>query len=74
MSRFLVLTIFLIVVVGLVLHFDYEVPWFTNWIGKLPGDMVIHKKGMVLYIPLATSALISTVVSILSSVLFSPSK
>ena len=67
MGRFLIITGFLIVILGLVIHFRVQVPWLTGWIGKLPGDLVIKKEHMTLYIPLTTSALLSIAVSLLFS-------
>ncbi len=70
MGRFLSLTLFLIVGLALVLHFHMEIPWLTSWVGKLPGDLVIKKGAITLYFPIASSAVISFVVSFLLSILF----
>ena len=35
------------------------------WIGKLPGDITIQRKNFTLYFPLATSILISIVLTFL---------
>jgi hypothetical protein len=35
------------------------------WIGRLPGDIVIHRKNFTLYFPLATSILISVILTLL---------
>jgi len=67
MGRFLIFTGLLIVLLGLVIHFKVEIPWLTGWIGKLPGDLVIKKGSVILYLPLATSALLSLVLSLLFS-------
>ncbi len=74
MGRFLYLTIILIVGIGLVLHFGYEIPWLSQWLGKLPGDLTIRKGGVMIYIPLASSFLLSAALSIVLSALFKPSK
>jgi hypothetical protein len=34
-------------------------------LGKLPGDLIIRRDGVVVYIPLATSILLSIVLSLL---------
>lgn len=67
MGRFLIVTGFLIVVLGLIIHFKVAIPWLTGWIGKLPGDLAIKKGDMTLYLPLATSALLSIVLSLVFS-------
>jgi len=67
-GRFLFLTIFFVVVTGLVLHFRFEIPYLpesvAKWIGHLPGDLIIKKEKATLYVPLTTSALVSAVVSL----------
>jgi hypothetical protein len=67
MGRFLIIMGFLIVALGLIIHFRVAVPWLTGWIGKLPGDLIIKKGKMTLYLPLATSALLSVIVSFVFS-------
>jgi hypothetical protein len=36
-----------------------------SWIGRLPGDILIQKKNFTFYFPLATSILISIVLTLL---------
>ena len=67
MGRFLVIAGFLVVIIGLLIHFKIQVPWLTGWIGKLPGDIVIKKGNMSLYLPLGTSVLISILLSLVFS-------
>jgi hypothetical protein len=61
MSRVLVVLGLLLVVIG----------WSWSWItklglGRLPGDIAVEKEGFRLYVPLATSLLISLVLSALA--------
>jgi hypothetical protein len=58
----------LLVVVGLVtalvgtlLIFSAKLPW----LGRLPGDIVIHRKNFTFYFPLATSILLSLLLTLL---------
>jgi hypothetical protein len=37
----------------------------TQWLGRLPGDFVLHKKNFTFYFPLATSILISLLLTLL---------
>ena len=37
----------------------------VSWIGRLPGDIIIEKKNFTFYFPLATSILISIVLSLI---------
>lgn len=56
------LIIFGIVLIGagLILVFFNKIPY----LGKLPGDILIQKKDFTFYFPLATSILISIVLSL----------
>lgn len=67
MSQFLGAAIFFIIAGGLVLHAGLELPWFAEWIGKLPGDMLIKKGSGTFYVPLSSSVLISAVLSFVLS-------
>lgn len=46
---------------GLVLTFMNKMPF----IGRLPGDILIQKKNFTLYFPLATSILVSIILSLI---------
>ncbi|MHB8174591.1 MAG: DUF2905 domain-containing protein [Nitrospirota bacterium] len=35
------------------------------WIGRLPGDIVVHRKNFTFYFPLATSLILSLVLSLI---------
>jgi hypothetical protein len=37
----------------------------VSWFGKLPGDIVIQRKNFTFYFPLATSILLSVILSLL---------
>ncbi len=63
MSQFLGLAIFLLIAASFAIHAEVELPWFAEWIGRLPGDLLIKKKGMTLYVPLTSCVLISGVLS-----------
>ena len=47
--------------VGLLLTFFNKIPY----LGKLPGDIFIKKDNFTFYFPLATSILISTILSLI---------
>ncbi len=41
-------------------------PWITRLgLGRLPGDFVIHRENLTIHIPLATSLLVSVVLTLL---------
>jgi len=50
-----------IVLVGAVLFLSGRLPW----VGRLPGDILIERKNFTFYFPLATSILISILLTIL---------
>ncbi|MEO0334664.1 MAG: DUF2905 domain-containing protein [Bacteroidota bacterium] len=50
-----------IVVVGLMVYFSDRIPL----IGRLPGDIRIERENFTFYFPLATSILLSVIVSLI---------
>lgn len=48
-----------LVVGGLLLSFGGRIPW----LGRLPGDIVVERPGFRFYFPLATSILLSLLLS-----------
>ena len=50
----------ILVSVGILFVFSGKIPW----LGKLPGDIYIKKENFVFYFPLATSILLSIILSI----------
>ena len=48
-----------LVIVGLLFMVSGKIPWF----GRLPGDIVIKRESFTLYVPLATSLLVSLALS-----------
>ena len=61
LGKMLVLLGVLIIVIGLLLLLGEKIPW----VGRLPGDIIIRKKNFTFYFPLATSILISIVLTLL---------
>jgi hypothetical protein len=51
----LILMGLVLIIAGIVLYFSLSVPF----LGRLPGDIVIRRDGFTLYIPIATSIVIS---------------
>ncbi len=47
--------------IGVLIIFSGKLPW----LGRLPGDIVFHRKNFTFYFPLATSILISLVLTLL---------
>ncbi len=64
LGKLLLLIGLLMAIAGLVLLFLPKIPL----LGKLPGDIVIKKGNFTFYFPLATSILISVILTILFSI------
>ena len=60
-GRLLVFVGLAILCVGLVLIFSDKIPW----IGRLPGDILIKRGKWTFYFPLATSILLSILITLL---------
>jgi uncharacterized membrane protein YkgB len=61
LGKMLVLLGVVIIVMGLLLLVGEKIPW----IGRLPGDIIIKKEKFTFYFPLATSILISIILTLL---------
>ncbi len=61
LGKFLILLGVLIVILGGILVLSGKMPF----IGRLPGDIIIQKKNFTFYFPLATSILLSIILSLL---------
>ena len=57
----------LFIVMGLVLvGIGLFWPWVSRFpLGRLPGDVAIHRENLHIYIPIATSILVSVVLTLL---------
>jgi cell division protein FtsW (lipid II flippase) len=62
-GKILLLFGLILAAVGLLLIWSDKIPW----IGRLPGDILIKKKNFTFYFPLATSLLISVILTLLFS-------
>lgn len=68
LGRFLILIGGVIAVLGMLLAVMSKVPGMGDglgWLGKLPGDIYIKRDNFTFYFPLATSLVISVVLSLL---------
>lgn len=66
-GRFLSTAIVLVVATGLALHFDVDIPGFSDWIGHLPGDLILQKGGATIYLPFTTAGMFSGALCLLGS-------
>lgn len=58
-GRLLIITGIIVAVLGGLLFLSGKVPW----LGKLPGDIMIQRKNFTFYFPLATSIILSIVIT-----------
>jgi len=61
LARALIIFGLLLFGIGILLNFAHKLPF----LGKLPGDICIQKKNFTFYFPLATSILISIILSLI---------
>ena len=61
LGKLLILFGVLIIVIGLLLMVGEKLPW----VGRLPGDIVIKREKFTFYFPLATSIIISIILTLL---------
>lgn len=65
-GRFLIILGLFVVGIGLLLTFGVKIPW----IGRLPGDIYIKRDNFILYFPIATSILVSILLTLLLYLFF----
>ena len=58
-GKFLIITGIVIAAIGGLFLLSGKIPW----LGKLPGDIVIQRKNFTFYFPLATSILLSIIIT-----------
>ncbi|GAB4407750.1 MAG: hypothetical protein OHK0032_03100 [Thermodesulfovibrionales bacterium] len=60
-GRFLVILGIVIALIGGLLLLSGKIPW----LGRLPGDIIIQRKNFTFYFPIATSILISIIITLI---------
>jgi len=61
LARFVVIFGIIVTAVGVLLLVAPKVPW----LGRLPGDILVRKKNFTFYFPLATSVVLSIILTVL---------
>lgn len=64
-GRFLIITGIVIIAIGGLLMLSGKMSWLGQYFGRLPGDIIIHRKNFTFYFPLATSILISLLLTLI---------
>jgi hypothetical protein len=65
-SNLLIVAGICLFVLGLLLRQGFRL----KWLGKLPGDIIIQKSNVTFYFPLATSLLLSFLLSLILLLIF----
>ncbi|MEW6001507.1 MAG: DUF2905 domain-containing protein [Nitrospirota bacterium] len=65
-GKFLLILGIIVATMGGLLLLTGKIPW----IGRLPGDIIIQRKNFIFYFPLATSILLSIVLTLLLTLFF----
>ena len=60
-AKFFIILSAVFFVIGLVLIIAPKIPW----LGRLPGDFLISRKNFTFYFPLATSIILSIILTVL---------
>jgi len=60
-GKFLIITGLIIAVLGVILMLAGKVPF----LGRLPGDIIIERKNFTFYFPLATSIILSIILTLI---------
>lgn len=55
----------ILIIVGVLIYFGRKIG-----LGSLPGDIVIKRKNLVIYIPIVTSIILSIILTIILNLLF----
>ncbi len=61
-GKILILAGILILTIGILVYFFHDK---LNWIGNLPGDVIIKRPNFSLYIPITTMILFSVLITLL---------
>jgi hypothetical protein len=64
-GRALVIIGVFLTVLGAIMLLTPRIPW----LGRLPGDIVIHRDDLTIYIPITTMLIVSVVLSVVLSVI-----
>ena len=60
-GKLLILFGTIVVIVGIILLISPKIPW----LGRLPGDILIRRKNFTFYFPLATTIILSVILTVL---------
>jgi hypothetical protein len=66
LERFLILGGIFLILFGLLLTFWHRIPY----LGRLPGDIFIQREGFSFFFPLATSLILSVILTVLLNLVF----
>lgn len=62
-GKLLIIIGILLIVAGIFIMVDLRIPWMPR-LGRLPGDFSFRRGGTTVYLPLASSLLVSVILTI----------
>jgi hypothetical protein len=63
-GKFIILIGSIIVLIGIIILYKDQIPGIRH-MGRLPGDIVIHRKNFSIYFPVVTGIVISIILSLI---------
>lgn len=70
MGKFILWTVIFLIAGGLVLHYGIRVPYISNFLGKLPGDVLLKKGHVTVFFPVSSALAVNAGLSFISYALF----
>lgn len=64
--RWITLFVLLVIGLGFFVRAGVDLP-YLHWVGHLPGDLVVHKGGLIFFFPFTTAFLLSLALTFLTS-------
>jgi len=64
-AKIIILIGIILIITGIIMYFGRRIG-----LGSLPGDIVIRRKNLVIYIPIVSSIIISIILTIILNLLF----
>lgn len=64
-SKIIIIFGIILIILGLTIYFSDKLPFF-----KLPGDIIIKRKNLTIYIPIVTMIILSIIITIILNLIF----
>lgn len=67
MKRFIIFFFLFVIAGGLIIYLKIDIPFISNFLGKLPGDVYITKDNTTISFPFVSSLIAAVIVSLVLS-------